>query len=56
VSARYRAELDRNSPAWQPILDAARKGTVTLLFSSRDAAHNNAVVLANYLESRLDED
>ena len=53
---RYRAELDRNSPAWQPILDAARKGTVTLLFSSRDAAHNNAVVLANYLESRLDED
>jgi|ERR1043165_3078241 uncharacterized protein YeaO (DUF488 family) len=52
---RYRAELDRNSSAWQPILDAARKGTVTLLFSSRDVSHNNAVVLENYLESRLDE-
>jgi uncharacterized protein YeaO (DUF488 family) len=52
---RYRAELDRNPAAWQPILEAARKGTVTLLFSARDTEHNNAVALAKYLESRPDE-
>src|SRR5437773_7522283 len=49
---RYRAELDRNAPAWQPILDSACKGNVTLLFSARDVAHNSAIVLENYLESR----
>ena len=49
---RYRAELDRHPEAWQPVLDAARKGDVTLLFSSRDAEHNNVVALHQYLESR----
>ena len=49
---RYRAELDRHPEAWQPILDAARKGDVTLLFSSHDAEHNNVVALKAYLETR----
>jgi uncharacterized protein YeaO (DUF488 family) len=52
---RYRAELDQHSDAWQPILDAASKGGVTLLFSSHDAAHNNAVALKAYLETRQKE-
>jgi uncharacterized protein YeaO (DUF488 family) len=47
---RYRAELNQQTEAWQPILDAANKGDVTLLFSSHDAAHNNVVALKAYLE------
>lgn len=50
---RYRAELDANPTAWQPILDAARKGAVTLLFSARDLERNSAALLAKYLESKL---
>jgi uncharacterized protein YeaO (DUF488 family) len=49
---RYRAELDRHPETWQPILDAARKSKTTLLFSSHDQAHNNAVVLKAYLEAK----
>lgn len=50
---RYRAELGKNPAAWQPILDAARTGPVTLLFSSRDAEHNNVAALKAYLAERL---
>ena len=50
---RYRSELDAEPEAWAPLLEAARNGTVTLLFSSHDAEHNNAVVLKGYLEARL---
>ncbi len=49
---RYRAELDQHPEAWQQILDAANKGGVTLLFSSHDAVHNNAVALKDYLETK----
>lgn len=50
---RYFAELDGNPEGWRPILEAARKGNVTLLFSAREAAHNNAVALKAYLDERL---
>ena len=50
---RYRAELDRHPEAWQPILEAARKGKVTLLFSSRNAERNNVTALKAYLDERL---
>jgi uncharacterized protein YeaO (DUF488 family) len=49
---RYRDELDANTVAWQPILDASRRRTVTLLFSARDPLHNGAVVLRDYLAER----
>ena len=42
---RYRDELDANAGAWEPIIDAARRGTVTLLYSAHDPLHNGAVVL-----------
>jgi uncharacterized protein YeaO (DUF488 family) len=51
--ARYRAELDENESAWRPLLDDARQGPVTLLYSARDEAHNSALVLRAYLEERL---
>lgn len=46
---RYTAELDANPDAWQPLAAAARRGRLTLLYSSRDREHNNAIVLRDYL-------
>jgi Uncharacterized conserved protein len=51
---RYRAELDQHPDAWAPILAAALHGDVVLLYSSHDIDHNNAVVLRDYLNERLD--
>jgi uncharacterized protein YeaO (DUF488 family) len=50
---RYFAELDKEPEAWQPLLEAARKGDITLVYSARDEEHNNAVALRDYLEKRL---
>ncbi|CAF0701752.1 DUF488 domain-containing protein [Candidatus Methylacidithermus pantelleriae] len=50
---RYFAELEAKHEAWQPLLEAARKGNVTLLFSARDEAHNNAVALKSFLETQI---
>ncbi len=50
---RYFAELEQNPHAWQPILQAARDGTVTLLFAAGDVEHNNAVALKAFLERKL---
>lgn len=49
---RYQAELDANPDAWEPILEDAKSGTVTLLFSAHDTDHNGAVVLRDYLSER----
>jgi uncharacterized protein YeaO (DUF488 family) len=50
--ARYREELDGNPEAWAPILQAAGRGNVTLLYSARDVLHNGAQVLLDYLLDR----
>ena len=50
---RYFRELEANAEAVDPILKAARRGRVTLVYSSRDTEHNNAVALKDYLESRI---
>jgi uncharacterized protein YeaO (DUF488 family) len=50
---RYSAELERNPQSWQPIIEAARQKTVTLIYSSHDSEHNNAVVLRDYLANKL---
>lgn len=50
---KYRAELSDNPDAWKPILEAAKRGNVTLLYSSRDREHNNALVLKSFLEERI---
>ena len=46
---RYRRELAANPAGWKPILDAGRRGNVTLLYSAHDVLHNSAVVLRDYL-------
>ncbi|MBE3144784.1 MAG: DUF488 domain-containing protein [Planctomycetes bacterium] len=50
---QYRAELDGNPNAWKPILEAAERGDVTLLYSARDTEHNNALVLKTFFEEHL---
>jgi len=50
---RYRAELGANPDRWQPILEAAGQGPVTLLYSAHDAEHNGALVLRDYLTERM---
>jgi uncharacterized protein YeaO (DUF488 family) len=50
---RYFAELEERPEAWQPILQAARNGRVTLLFAAKDLEHNNAIALKAFLERKL---
>ena len=49
---RYFAELDSHPEACAPIHSAARHGRVTLVYSSHDTEHNNAVALKEYLSAR----
>jgi uncharacterized protein YeaO (DUF488 family) len=50
---RYFAELDARPQVVESITKAAAQGTVTLLYSSHDTEHNNAVALKEYLEGRM---
>jgi uncharacterized protein YeaO (DUF488 family) len=50
---KYFAELDRAPDAWAPIRDALRQRAVTLLYSSHDTEHNNAVALKAYIEHKV---
>ena len=49
---RYRRELSAHRDAWSPILEASKRGPVTLVYSAHDPEHNAAVVLRDYLRSR----
>ena len=49
---RYRSELDDNPAAWEPIAEAAKAGSLTLLYSAHDTEHNGAAVLRDYLADR----
>ena len=50
---RYFRELEKCPEAWQPLLVHARSGAITLVYSSHDAEHNNAVALKKFLELKL---
>jgi uncharacterized protein YeaO (DUF488 family) len=50
---RYREELETNRAAWEPLLEAARSGDLTLVYSARDEERNNAAVLQEHLERAL---
>ncbi|MGH9321595.1 MAG: DUF488 domain-containing protein [Vicinamibacteria bacterium] len=52
---RYREELNAQPGVWEPILEAERRGTVTLLYGARDTLHNGALVLRDYLMERRTE-
>lgn len=46
---RYVDELKHNTEAWEPILHAAHKHQVTLVFGAKDTEHSDAVVLSTFL-------
>jgi uncharacterized protein YeaO (DUF488 family) len=50
---RYFSELRQNAEVWAPILKSVRQGRVTLLFSSHDLEHNNALALKGFLDVRM---
>ena len=49
---RYFQELEKNTEACKPIERAAALGRVTLVYSSHDEEHNNAVALKEFLEAK----
>jgi uncharacterized protein YeaO (DUF488 family) len=56
---RYAEELDalrERSAAIAALMGAAQSGRVTLLFGARDAKHNTAVALHQYLLTKDNED
>ena len=46
---RYLDEIRANAPAAERLRSYVEDGRVTLLYGAHDPAHNNAVVLADYL-------
>ena len=50
---RYRDELKTQQAALQPLRDALKRGSVTLVYSAHDEAHNQAVVLREFLLNPL---
>src|ERR1044072_5288382 len=50
---RYFRELVGNADALEPIIKAAHHGPVTLVYSSHDTKHNNAVALKDYVEAQV---
>lgn len=49
---RYLAELEDQPEAVAKLLELAKENRLTLLFSSREAEHNHALALKEYLLSR----
>src|SRR5258707_10438419 len=47
---RYWAELADNPEACQALLNTAKEGNVTLLYSAHDTEQNSAISLKSYLE------
>lgn len=50
--SRYQAELEQKGEGLAKLRAFAERGKVTLLYAAKDEAHNNAVVLADYLEGK----
>ncbi len=51
---KYRQELQANT-AWQVLVEKARHGNLTLLYSAKDTQHNQAQVLKAFIEEQLQE-
>lgn len=49
---RYFQELDEHPEIWKVLLDAGKKGTVTLIYGSREEEHNSAAALRDYLKAK----
>jgi uncharacterized protein YeaO (DUF488 family) len=49
---RYRRELQSRQEILAPLVAAAHRGPLTLLYSARDSERNSAVVLKEFLEEQ----
>jgi uncharacterized protein YeaO (DUF488 family) len=49
----YLKELEHKEKYIQELLERARETDLTLLYAAKDEASNNAIVLKEFLESRL---
>lgn len=49
----YHGELDDEPESLATLLDAARRGSVTLLFATKERELNNAVALRDYVHATL---
>ncbi|WP_026928649.1 DUF488 domain-containing protein [Glycomyces tenuis] len=54
-AGRYRAELDSHPEHAEQIVEAARSGSVTLLYAAKDPQVNHALVLKAWCEDELGE-
>jgi uncharacterized protein YeaO (DUF488 family) len=50
---RYYNELQDKKESIGLLLDKAEKGTITLLYSSKEDRYNNVIALKEYLEAKL---
>jgi uncharacterized protein YeaO (DUF488 family) len=50
---RFFSELHRRQDLVEGIVNASRKGTVTLLFGSKEERFNNAVAIKEFVEARM---
>jgi uncharacterized protein YeaO (DUF488 family) len=50
---RYYTALRTHPETWRPLLSAARRGRVTLVYAARDVRRNGAVALKAFLDRRL---
>ena len=48
---KYFAELKAHPDAWAALAKAAKKRSITLVYGAKDAEHNNAVALAEFLKN-----
>jgi len=53
-SEQYRDELDNRPEQIGRLIEYVRSGTLTVLYAAADEEHNNAVILADYLDDRMD--
>jgi uncharacterized protein YeaO (DUF488 family) len=53
-ATRYRDELRDRPEQIRHLLDAARAGPLTLLYSARDRERNQALILRDIVQARLD--
>ena len=52
---RYFSELEANPASWKPLVESAQRGNVTLLYSSKEAEHSNAVALKEFVLGKMNK-
>jgi len=55
-TTRYETELAAHDDLVRELAEHAREDVVTLLYASKNEAHNNAIVLRNYLRQWLERE